>query len=375
MTSRERVEAALNHEEGDRVPIDIWGSASRINTDLYKDMCTALGIDWQESGRLIRPGKDTEYEDYVLADALGCDFRHINIGKAKNFKSYKDEKGIIYDEWGIGRSIVGLYPTIVHFPLEDAEIEDLENFKVPDASDPGRIEGLAELAKSYYEDTDKYVTATSAHSGQVFDVCQYLRGAENFFCDLYEDEDFARLLIKKVNDYIIDLNLAYLEPIAPYIGWVEFTSDFGSQNAPFISTKMFRDFFKEPYKELYTAVKNKFPNLKIMMHSCGDVADLIEEFIDCGVDVMNPLQPLCNDMDSASLKKRYGDRVVMHGAIDIQQAMMGTVDDVKAEVDRAIDAMAPGGGYILSSSNHLQRNIPVENAITLFEYAKEKGKY
>ena len=375
MTSRERVAKALNHEEGDRIPIDIWGSASRINTDLYKSMCSILGIDWEKTGRLIRPGKDTEYEDYTLADALGGDFRHINIGKAKNFKSWKDEKGVIYDEWGIGRSIVGLYPTIVYSPLEDAEMEDLVAYKVPDPDDPGRFEGLEELAKEYYEGTDKYVTACSANSGQIFDVCQYLRGAENFFCDLYEEEDFARLLIDKVTDYLIRLNINYLEPIAPYIGWVEFTSDFGAQNAPFISNKMFEDFFKEPYTKLYKSVKEKYPNVKIMMHSCGDVADLIDEFIDCGVDIMNPLQPLCRDMDSASIKARYGDRVVLHGAVDIQQAIMGTDEDVKNEIDKRVHALGKGGGYILSPSNHIQRNVPPENAIALFKYAQELGQY
>ncbi len=134
---------------------------------------------------------------------------------------------------------------------------------------------------------------------------------------MYEEEDFARLLIEKVTDYLVRLNMYYLEPIAPYIGWIEFTSDFGAQHAPFISCQMFRDFFKEPYMRIFFAIKQKYPHMKIFLHSCGSVADLIEEFIECGVDVMNPLQPLCDNMDSAMLKARYGDRVTFHGAIDI----------------------------------------------------------
>jgi len=77
MTSRERVEMTLRHEEPDRVPLDVWGSASRINTDLYLAVDKLLGIDSEKHKRLIRPGKDTMYEDYALADALGSDFRHI----------------------------------------------------------------------------------------------------------------------------------------------------------------------------------------------------------------------------------------------------------------------------------------------------------
>ena len=374
MTSRERVEAALNHQEPDRVPMDLWGSASRINTSLYKNLAEALGFDWQKTGRLIRPGKDTEYEDYFVSDALGCDFRHININ-GSSFKSYKDENGYIIDEWGVGRSLVGLYPTIVKNPLKDADMAELEAYQVPWAEDPKRIEGLAELARHYYEDTDKYVTACSANSGQVFDVCQYLRGTEEFLMDLYEEEDFARLLIKKVNDYLIRLNMHYLEPIAPYIGWVEFTSDFGAQHSAFISVDMFREYFKQPYTELFGAIKKRWPHLKIFLHSCGSVDNLIGEFIDCGVDVMNPLQPLCKGMDSAGLKARYGDRVVFHGAIDIQQALAGSLDDVRAEAQKRIQAMGHGGGYIFSPSNHIQRNISVENTIELFKAGQEYGVY
>ena len=182
-------------------------------------------------------------------------------------------------------------------------MEDLEAYQTPNPEDPGRIEGLGELAKHYYEDTDKYVTACSANSGQIFDVCQYLRGTEEFLLDLYEEEEFAELLIRKIKDYLIRLDLFYLEPIAPYIGWVEFTSDFGAQNAPFMSVGMFRDFFKEPYTELFGAVKKRWPHLKIFLHSCGSVFDLIGEFIECGVDVMNPLQPLAQGMDSAKIKE------------------------------------------------------------------------
>ena len=376
MTSRERVEACIRHEEPDLVPIDVWGSASRINTDLYLETAKLLGINTDETKRLIRPGKDTMYEDYAFADALDCDFRHVNTMAPKNFTPYKDEQGRVIDDWGIGRSLVGRFPTIVYHPLQKAtSIEDIEAWQTPDPHDPGRFEGQKELAKHYFEDTDKYVSACSANSGQVFDVCQYVRGAAEFFEDLYEDEEFARALIKKINDYLIELNLAYLDEVGPYIQCLEFTSDFGSQHSAFISTKMFRDFFKEPYTELFAACKEKCPHIKIFLHSCGDVHDLIDEFIDCGVDIMNPLQPTAEHMDTAELKARYGDRVTFHGAIDIQKAIFGSDEDVKNEVKRAIKSAAPGGGYILSPANHIQEGTPPQNVISLYRYAREYGRY
>ena len=374
MNARERVTAALEHREPDRIPLDMWGSASRLNTDLYKGVCAKLGLNWEENARLIRPGKDTMYEDYVLADALGSDFRHLNT-LGSSFQTYKDENGYEIDEWGLGRSLVGLYPTIVKHPLKGAGMEELEKYSTPDPDDPARFKGLGELACQYAEDTDKFVTGCSANSGQVFDVCQFLCGTEDFFVGMFEEEDFTRLLIKKVNDYLIRLNLNFLEEVGKYIGWLEFTSDFGTQHAPFISVEMFRDFFKEPYTELFSAVKKNYPHIRIFMHSCGSVADLIGEFIDCGADIINPIQPLAADMDSAALKERYGDRATFHGAIDIQHAMDGTLDDVRREVDIRLAALGKGGGYILSPANHLQRNVPPENVIELYRYAAERGRY
>ena len=374
-TSRERVEAVLNHEEPDRVPLDIWGSASRINTELYLEMDAFLGIDSEKNRRLIRPLKDTKYEDYALADALECDFRHINIWDTALHPPVEDENGLLIDEWKIGRAVVSRHPTIVLNPLKDAEMEDLEAYELPDPYDPTRYEGLAELAKYYYEETDKYVTACSANSGQVFDVCQYLRGTENFLMDLYLEEDFARLMIRKINDYLIALNLEYMKHIGPYIQCLEFTSDFGAQNAAFISTETFRDFFKEPYTELFQTIKSKYPHVKIFLHSCGDVFDLIDEFIDCGVDIMNPLQPTAKHMDRAAIKERYGSRVCFHGAIDIQNAIFKSDEVFREELKTAMRTLAPGGGYICSPANHIQFGTPVENAVNLYRYAKEYGTY
>lgn len=373
MTSRDRVRITLSHKEPDRVPIDIWGSASRINTDLYIQVAKALGL--KQLGDVIRPGSDTEYEDYALSDLLGSDFRHINIGKPSQFKSYQNEKGYIIDEWGIGRSIVGRYPTIVYHPMKGMDESDLDQYTWPTAKDPGRIAKIGEKAEEYFNTTDKAISATSANSGQFFDICQYLRGTEDFFTDLYDEEDFARKLIDKVTDYLIELNLYYLKPIAPYIEWVEFSSDFGAQHAPFISVSMFRNFFKEPFKRLFGEIKHAYPNVKIFLHSCGSVFDLIAEFIDCGVDIMNPIQPLAMGMDSRRLKEAYGNEVVFHGGIDIQRAINGSLQDVRNETALRIDSLARGGGYILSTANHIQEGAPIENVISMFRYAQEIGVY
>jgi uroporphyrinogen decarboxylase len=352
----------------------MWGCASRIHNDLYFKLLKHLDIA-EEEGVLIRPGQTTAYENYVLADMLGCDFRHINIRKPDRFESYKDEKGLVYDEWGVGRDYSAMYPTIARFPLADATESDVAAYKGPVMQDEGRIRGLAEKARLWHENTDKAISATAANSGLFFELGQFLRGPEQFFMDLCLEEGLVHKLVDKLADLLIELNLYYLKPIAPYLEWVEFTSDLGTQNAPFISLEMFRGFFKEPYHRLFSEVKKAYPNLKVLYHSCGSVYDFIPDFIDVGVDILNPIQPLANGMDPARIKKEFGNSLLFHGGIDIQTAMRGSEKDVKEEAKLRIDQMGEGGGYILSPSNHLQPDVSPENVITLYRYAKEYGRY
>jgi len=373
MNSRDRVKAVLNMEVPDVVPTDMWGSASRVHNDLYADLLSLLKI--KDSGDNIRPNQVTSYENYELSDLLGCDFRHMNPGKPDGFTSYKDENGLVYDEWGVGRDYSAMYPTIAKFPLADADEADIKAHKWPVAEDEGRVRGLGAKAKDWFDNTDKAITATAVNSGLFFEMGQFLRGPENFFMDMGLNEKLVHALFDKLTELFIDLNLYYLEPIAPYIEWVEFTSDLGMQNGPFFSKEMFRTFFKEPYRQLFSAVKKKYPDIKIFYHCCGGIYDLIPEFIDIGVDILNPIQPRAAGMDPGRIKKEFGDSLVFHGAIDIQGAMQGSIEDVREEVKLRIDQMGGGGGYIVSPNNHLLPDIPAENVVCMYRYAKEYGKY
>ena len=373
MKSRERVKAVLDGRLPDVIPTDMWGSASRIHNDLYSELLTLLDI--KDEGSLIRPNQLTSYENYSLSDLLGCDFRHINTGKPDSFSSYKDENGLVYDEWGVGRDYSAMYPTIAKFPLADAEINDIEKYKWPIAKDDGRVRGLEEKAKDWYENTDKAITATAVNSGLFFELGQFLRGPEQFFMDLGLNEKFVHALFEKLTELLIELNLFYLKPIAPYLEWIEFTSDLGTQNGLFFSKDMFSTFFKEPYRQLFSAVRKEYPTLKIFYHSCGGIYDLIPDLIDVGIDILNPIQPRAQGMDPGRIKKEFGNELIFHGAIDIQGAMQGSIEDVREEVRLRIDQMGAGGGFILSPNNHLLPDIPAENVVCLYRYAKEYGAY
>ncbi len=372
MTHRERVALALNHKQPDRVPVDLWGSACRLHTDLYMRIADHLG--YSEYMELVRPGSTTKYVDYRLSDKVDVDFRHINIGKPKDFKSYVDENGNTIDEWGIGRKLIGNYNAITYHPFKDKDIDAIKKHRWPVAEDEGRIAGLREMAKYWYENTDYAITATSAVSGIMFELAQYLRGAEDFLIDLYINKKFAFSLIDQLTDIIIDINLYYLEPIAEYIEWIEFTEDLGIQNNLLISKDMLKKYFDEPHKRLFSAIKKRFPKLKIFFHSCGAIKEIITDIIEWGVDILNPLQPLAQGMDLVEIKKEYGQDVVFHGGIDIQQAMPGSIQDVRKEVEERINVLAEGGGYILAPTNHLQIDVPVENFFELYNYAIKYSK-
>jgi uroporphyrinogen decarboxylase len=115
--------------------------------------------------------------------------------------------------------------------------------------------------------------------------------------------------------------------------------------------------------------------MKIMLHSCGAMSCFIPDLIECGIDILNSLQPLARDMDSARLKREFGNDIVLHSGIDIQQAMQGTTEDVEREAVRAIGAMARGGGYIFAPANHLQGDCPPKNVVTLYRCGEKYGHY
>lgn len=373
MTHRDRVRLVLQHKEPDRVPVDLWGSASRIHNNLYKRLAKHFGFE--QLGPRPRKGKTTEYVDYRISDVFDCDFRHINAGGPQNFKSYTDDQGNVIDEWGIGRKNFNGFAGITKHPLQEADLDDLKKFNWPDPYDPGRIEGVKEQAKEWFENTDYSISSTTVVSGLHMELAQFLRGTTEFLTDLYINKKFAHYLIEKLNEIFIQMYSFYLEPIGKYLDWVEFTEDFGMQDRPIIPDSIFKEFFFKPHKEFFRSIKKVAPNAKIFLHSCGSIREFIPSFIEMGVEILNSLQPRAAGMDSFELKKDFGDSLIFHGGIDIQEALRGTKQEAIDETKKRIDAFGPGGGYILSPSNHFIDDIPEENIIAVYETAVEYGRY
>ena len=373
MTHRERVAAVLDHIEPDRIPIDMWGTDSRLIDSFYIKILEYLG--WDERGDLERPGKTAQYVDYRLSDRFDCDFRHIVAKRPEGFESWTDSEGNRFDEWGIGYRRAGEHSFISKHPIPEPDVSALRKHRWPDMSNQSRFEGIEERARRWFEETDYAITATTPVSGLIMDFYQYLRGPESFFTDLLLEEAFARELIETISQLMEELYINYVTPIAPYLACVEFASDWGSQHGPFVSPELYRKFFKSTESRIFARIKRICPDAKILLHACGSVRRLIPDLIDAGVEVLSSLQPLAFEMDSAELKREYGNDLVFRGAIDLQKAMVGDRGQVVDETKRRIAALAPGGGYIAGPSNHLTSDVPVENFFAMYETFVKYGKY
>lgn len=369
LTSRQRVELALNFKECDRPPIDLFGTAGRITNPLYMKLLDVLRLEG--TGIKDRPGKTAEYTDYRIADMFCVDFRHVITRPSKKPPKLPaaPEEGVIYDEWGCGYKIYGYYPHLTYCPLAEADYSDISKYGLPAVENPEKIEGLREEARLWHEESDYYVTALSPLSGLAMDFCFYLRGQEQFLCDMYLDAKFAHKLLDVVSDVIAGMYEYYVTPIAGYIGYVEFESDYGLQDGLLLPVDKYREFIKGPNEKVFNAVKRAAPKAKLFLHSCGAVRELIPDFIDSGIDILQSLQPQAKGMDSASLKAEFGKELVFHGGLDLQGAMLGSAGEAIAEAKRRLDAFSPGGGYIFGPSNHFQPDLPPENFIAMYETA------
>lgn len=193
--------------------------------------------------------------------------------------------------------------------------------------------------------------------------------------DTITDPEFAHALIEKILKVQIEMYGYLLDQVGEYIDIVESGDDYGSQQSLLISPDAYREFIFPARKKLNKAIRQKAPQAKIYLHSCGAIADIIEDLIDCGVDILNPVQTSAVGMDPVTLKDKFGDRICFHGAVDTQKAMTGSIEQVEDEVKRLIDILGRDGGFILSSCNHIQSDIPPENVARMFEFAAEYSSY
>ena len=373
MTSRERFRCALNHKEGDRVPIDLGSDVHNgIHEKAYGRLLDYLGMT--DEITLYDIIQHLAVVKQEVKDRLHADTSYIFANGSSTYEFKREADGSWLDEWGVRRKTVGLYDESYEFPLAGCDLEAVKNFRMPDPRDKARFLGLKEKAKQLYTTTDYALIGGSC--GSLFYLSGEFVGFQEYMEKLLSDQEVIVTLIDRLMEWEFEFFDAYLAEVGEYIEMVWIGDDWGTQNGPIINPNLFRELFVPRYKELTKHIKSK-ADVKIALHSCGSVYWALGDFADMGIDVVHPLQGAAAHMDNPErIKSEFGDRLVFYSNLCNQTILPhGTPQEVENDVKRKISALAKGGGYILSGGHNIQADVPPENVIAMIDSTLKYGHY
>ena len=379
MTPRERVLAALNHQEPDRVPIDIGGGASTsIVVEGYDKLKKSLGILTEKTGILSETFRVARLDEAVL-QRLGSDIRPLRAKSASGWTPPPSPPGTSVDIWGITWK-KGFYADGCYYwelagspPLGEASISDLNRYPWPDPEDPGLTQGLAEEARVLYEETPYAVAADPGYKS-FWELAVRLRGYEQLLMDVALDPNFVSALMSKLLEIHLVATGRFLDAVGPYVQIIRVGDDLATQNGLLISLDAYRRLVRPAHKKYFDLIRSK-TDAKIYYHTCGNATDLIDDLAEIGVDILNPVQVSAMG-DTAALKARFGNKISFCGAIDTQHVLPhGSVTEVEAEVRRRIRDLGPSGGFVLSAVHNIQPDVPPENILAMADAARKFGEY
>lgn len=421
MNSRERVQAALEHREADRVPLDLGGTnVTGMHVDTVYRVRQALGLDSPGTPvKLIDPYQMLGDIKPDLQAALGIDttvilstgtlfgfklegwkewttFGGTPVLVPAGFNTVPEPNGDLLLYPGGDRSVPasgrmpkgGFYFDVIvrQMLLDDTQLkveDNLEEFALISDAD---LEHFRQQAENLYAETDKAIALNlgmlslgnaARVPGPALRQPKGIRDLEEWYISLTTRRDF----IYKVFERQSEINLANLERIhqavgeRPTLAYIQ-GSDFGAQNGPFVSPRMYRDLFLPFHKQLNDWV-HRNTSWKTFCHSCGSMWALMEDFIAAGFDILNPVQTSATDMNPLELKRKFGDRITFWGGgVDTQQTLpFGRPEDVRREVRDRIRIFGPGGGFIFNAVHNIQALVPAENVLAMYEAARDCGRY
>lgn len=382
MNSRERLTAALNHKEPDRVPLDLGGTiVTSIGRNAYIDLKKFLGLEVEDI-KILDYVQQLPYIDEKLLKMLGVDVRMVATTYATSEEQEFFEENnyfYFYDRWGSKLRMPkrnGHYFDWVDFPIKEISMEKLNNYRWPEPDSREQILKLKKRVKDLYENTGYALVGTAIFGGGIFEQPSRIMGMELFLSSLAADKNFADKVMEKITELYIENCRRYLEEIGDLIQVFAYWNDLSTQTGPMISPDVYRKLIKPKDKRLIEAIKSK-TDAKVFYHCCGAVKDFIPDFIEIGVDILNPVQVSATGMDTADLKKEFGKYISFWGGgCDTQHILPGgTPKEVKAEVKRRVNDLAPGGGFVFSAVHNIQDGVPPENVEALFEAWLQYGKY
>lgn len=407
MNSRERVLAALNHTEPDRIPVDLGGHrSSGISAIAYhrlrkhlglaekpvrvydmvqqlaiidEDVLDLFGVDTVEMGRGFLLDDD-DWKPWTLPDGTPCEIPYyINLER-------KDDDWLILDAEDTEVGILkkgSLYFEQTRFPLmergiENDDFEDLEEMLGrqmwsavvhPGAHLDMDAEGLKEMAgkaKALRESTDRAIVGL--FGGNMFELPQMVYRMDHYLLATGMYPDKVLELSEKLSQIHMNNLEKWLSAVGPYIDVILFGDDLGGQQGPLISPDAYREFYKPFHKKLWGKAK-ELSDVKVQLHCCGGIYEMLDDLIDAGLDAVNPVQISCRGMDPARLKAEFGERITFWGGgCDTQRILpMAGPDEVREHVQELTSVFSPGGGFIFQQVHNILANVPPENVVAMLE--------
>ena len=381
LTPRQRVLTALSHEEPDRVPIVIGTSNTTTLKILpYRRLKALLGIqapdnyiyDWPELGSAA---PDETMLERLHGDARGVLDRLPSQIYARN--NNRPPHAPFIDDWGSGQVEMepGLWFPGVHPMSEATTLEEIERYPWPDMDDPSRVAHVREQARRLAEEGRYAIIGTPWLLFPLERACA-MQGMDHFMLNLGLHPEFAQALLHKIAEMCKRLMGHFLHELGENVDIIKIGDDLGSQEGLLISPRMYRQVLKPIHADYISFIKER-THAKVFFHTDGDVFDLLDDFVEIGVDILNPIQTSAGRMANlAELKRRYGRNLVFCGAVDTQHILPhGTPEEVRQEVRRVIELLGPGGGYLLASVHTVMDEVPPENILAMVDAAVEYGRY
>lgn len=402
MNSRNRVIIALNHKEPDKMPIDFGGTpGTGISVIAYNNLKRYLNLSGQKAKLYDLMQQIVEPEEEVLkmieADIVLL-YReaprfNLSLSKWKTWTLKDSSQCLVSEDYNpivnnngdmniIENNVIvakmtkeGLYYDLVYYPLAQIEeSEEVDKLQFPTISDK-ELAYLKTRATELYENTEYAIVG--AFGGSFIEFGLRCFGYEKFLMDLVMNQTMLRRWFDRLAEsYLLNLE-KYLHSVGKYIQVIQFSDDMGTQNSLMFSKSLYREIVKPYHKMLYQYVKSHYPHIKILLHSCGAIYELIPDLIEVGVDALNPIQISATGMDPVKLKKEFGkDLTFWGGGANMQYTVNnGTIGDIHREVERLVKIFKPGGGFIFAPVHNVQANVSPERIMAIYNTAKTCRNY
>lgn len=373
MLGRERALRALHHQVPDRIPLDLGSTNCTTMTKVaYDNLKKYLGIE--KETKFMMENFQIVFIDEEVLKVLEIDTRGIHP-QPVFFKKVVDER-TYFNEFGIKYHMPegGLYYDMIEHPLAGKNIEELRDYEWPDPAKTMNLSGVREKAKNLKESNEYLLVGDMIDTG-IFEPCWYLRGFENFLVDLLTDVDFVTTLLEGMYNYQLKKYSLFLQEVGEFLDVIFVGDDLATAESVIMSPKTYREIIKPYHQEYFKNLKKMAPQAQLLYHSCGSIFSFIPDLIEVGVDILNPVQVSAQNMDTKTLKEKFGEELSFWGAIDTTRVLpQGTEEEVKREVRKRIDDLGPEG-YVLTSVHDIQPDVPPENIVAMFEEAKKYGVF